>query len=225
MSNNPVIVSQAIISGRIRNLISGQAVPRGLTMELWYRPTSEGGGNSADYQATGLYRKLSTDGYFCFSASGGSVFGDRSPMPNMQCRLDVNAPGYQPLSHIFELTSAQLTSTTSTLELAGKDREVTRVAGPFEDLELELSPLPLRLTGQVLKDGDPDTPLANASVTVSAPESRPTVSTDNRGFFTIENLPLAREITVTLSDGTDDLEQTLVLDYQRPVNNRRFTFQ
>ncbi|WP_417538724.1 carboxypeptidase-like regulatory domain-containing protein [Marinobacter sp.] len=225
MSNTQVIVSQAIISGRIRNLISGQAVPQGLMVKLWYRPVPEGAASPADYKLSKLYLKLTADGYFCFSASGGSVFGGRSPAPDMQFRLDINAPGFQPLSHSFELGSEQLTSMRSTLELAGAEEEVTRVAGPFEDLDVQISPLPLRLAGQVLKDGDPDTPLAHASVTVSAPEPRPTVTTDERGFFIIDNLPLAGEVTVTLSDGNNDVNQTLVLDYQRPVNSHRFTFQ
>lgn len=225
MSNNPVIVAQALISGRVLDQVQNLPLSRGLTLSLWYRPAPEGDAEGGEYRPTGFYKKVTSDGYFCFSASGGSVFGDRSPMPDMQFRLDAEAPGYQPLSHNFELASGQLTSTDADLDLAGESREVTRIAGPFDDLTLELSPKPLRLTGQVLRDGDPETPLGNAEVTVSAPETRPTVTTDDRGFFAIDNLPLAREITLTLSDGSDDQSQTVRLDYRQPVNNRRFIFR
>ena len=109
--------------------------------------------------------------------------------------------------------------------MAGENRQIKRIAGPFDDLAMELAPTPLRLTGQLLQDGDPDTPLVNADITVSAPESRPTVTTDSRGYFSIDNLPLAREITLTFSDGSDDQDQTLVLDYRQPVNTRRFIFR
>lgn len=225
MSNEQVIVTQALVSGQVRDQVSGLPVTRGLTLELWYRPKPEAGDDAPDYRPAGLYRNITGDGYFSFSASGGSVFGDRSPMPDMQLRLAIFAPGYQPLSHEFELESARLTSTEESLDLAGQSRQVTRISGPFDDLTLTLSPAPLRLTGQLLLDGDPDTPLANADVTVSAPESRPTVTTDTGGFFSIGNLPLAREITLTFSDGGDDQNQSLVLDYRQPVNNRRFIFR
>ena len=225
MSEETVIVSQALVSGQVRDLVSGLPVTRGLTLELWYRPKPGAGDDAPDYRPARLYRNITEAGYFSFTASGGSVFGDRSPMPDMQFRLDVSAPRYQPFSHEFELDSAKLTSTEESRDLAGHSRQITRIAGPFEDLTLTLSPAPLRLTGQVLMDGDPDTPLANADVTVSAPESRPTVTTDTGGFFSIDNLPLAREITLTFSDGGDDQDQTLVLDYRQPVNTRRFIFR
>ncbi|MDL0433539.1 hypothetical protein QPM17_20550 [Marinobacter sp. TBZ242] len=225
MSNNPVIVAQALISGRVLDQVQNLPVSRGLTLSLWYRPAPEGDAEAGEYLPASFYKKVTSDGYFCFSASGGSVFGDRSPMPDMQFRLDIKAPGYQPLSHDFELASGRLVSTESDLELAGQSREVTRITGPFDDLTLELSPTPLRLTGQILRDGDPEAPLANAEVTVSAPETRPAVTTDERGFFAIDNLPLAREITLTLSDGSDDQSQTVRLDYRQPVNNRRFIFR
>lgn len=225
MINKPVIVSQSVVSGRILDQVYGQPVSRGLRVGLWYRPAPAGGDDPGDYRPARLHSKVTGDGYFCFSASGGSLFGNRVTMPDMQFRLDIEAPGYQPLSHTFELASGTLSSTDSDLQLAGESREVRRIAGPFEDLNLLLSPEPLRLTGQILLDGDPETPLENGEVTVSAPETRPTVNTDDRGFFAIDNLPLAREITLTLSDGNDDQSQAVILDYRQPVNNRRFSFR
>jgi hypothetical protein len=225
MSNNPVIVSQAVISGRVLDQVNGLPVSRGLTLGLWHRPAPQGGAEAGDYKPANLYSKVTTDGYFCFSASGGSAFGNREPMPDMQFQVNVEAPGYQTLSHEFELASGRLVSTESELDLAGQSREVTRITGPSENLTLMLSPEPLRLTGQILIDGDLDTPLASAEVTVSAPETRPAVTTNGQGFFAIDNLPLAREITLTINDGNSDQSQTVLLDYRQPMNNRRFIFR
>lgn len=224
MSDKQVIVSQALVCGRVTDQVSTSPVSRGLALELWYRPAPEGDEEPADYRPARLYRRVSRDGYFSFTASGGSVFGDRSPVPAMQFRLEVTAPGYQPLQHEFEMASDRLASLLEAMTLAGESRQVTRVAGPPEELDLPLSPVPLRLTGQVLLDGDPDSPMANAEITVTAPEARPAVTSDDEGFFAIDNLPLAREITLTLSDGSEEQEQSLVLDYRQPVNNQRLVF-
>lgn len=219
MSNNPVILSQAIISGRLLDQVSQRPVGRAVSARLWYRTDP---GN--DYRPASLYSKVTPEGLFCFSSGHPAPFGYLTPMPDIQFRLEIRAPGYQALDHEFEVPGAQLTSEEADVTLVGETHKVERITGPETQLALELAPHPLRLTGQVLVDGDPDTPLENGEVTVTAPEARAPVTTDEHGFFAINDLPLAAGVTLTLSHGGEDREQEVLLDYQQPVNNRRLIF-
>lgn len=219
MSNNPVVLSQSVISGRLLDQVSQRPVGRAVSARLWYR-TAPGD----DYRPAGLYNKVTPEGLFCFSASNPAPFGHLSPMPDIQFRLEIRAPGYQPLDHEFEVPGAQLAPEEADVTLVGETHRVPRITGPETQLALELAPHPLRLTGQILVDGDPDTPLENGEVSVTGPETRPSVTTDDRGFFAINDLPLAASITLTISHDGEDRERDVTLDYQQPVNNRRLIF-
>jgi hypothetical protein len=219
MSNNPVILAQSIISGRLRDQVSGRPVGPVASARLWYRITP-----GADYRPASLYSKVTPEGLFSFSASNPAPFGYLSPMPDIQFRLEIRAPGYQTLDHEFAIPATRLAPEEADITLLGDTHTVLRITGPETDLTLELAPHPLRLTGQVLIDGDPDTPLAGGEVAVTAPESRPAVITDEQGFFAINDLPLAGKVTLTLSQGGEDREREIILDYRQPANNRRLIF-
>jgi hypothetical protein len=87
--------------------------------------------------------------------------------------------------------------------------------------DIALQPLPLHLAGQVVTADDPATPVPGAQVQVTAPAARGPVTADDRGFFTLRNLPVALSVTVRVTHaGFAPLEQVLSLRYREPVNQQ-----
>ena len=80
------------------------------------------------------------------------------------------------------------------------------------------------LQRDVLEEIRWDPSIDDAQITVTAPEVRGPVSTNAEGFFTLNDLPVAQEVTVQVS-GLPSFEEVVTavrLDYRQPVN--RVTF-
>lgn len=214
-----VLHQQALVTGRLLGRISGQAVDAEPEMTLHYKRAGQ-----SEYRPCPVVAGMDSQGYFVFSTNQANLFAEVTPTPDFDFRLQISAPRYQSLSHEFSLTGTELTPVSETIDLLGKSYTVQQLPSPATTLSLRLDPEPLRLTGRVLQDGDPETPLAGAGVQITAPESRPPVTTDSEGYFAIDDVPLARQATLTLSHGGIDKTRDVVLDYNRPVVNRTFAF-
>jgi hypothetical protein len=111
-------------------------------------------------------------------------------------------------------------------EIAGRQVEVPlRINLPLTR-DFVLLPLPVHLAGRVVSREDPDTPVANAVVRVLAPQPRGPVLTNAAGFFTLQDLPVAFEVTVEVTaTGFDPLTETFAPDYGAPLNQHSFALE
>ncbi|MFC4260990.1 hypothetical protein ACFOZ5_18370 [Marinobacter lacisalsi] len=214
-----VLQRQALIVGRLLDQATGAPVSTSAELTLGYKRSDQ-----SEYRPCPLASRLDADGHFVFSTDQADLFAQLTPTPDFDFRLQASAASYQASTHDFSLPGTDLTPATETVTLSGATYDMPRLSGPLINLSLTLAPEPLRLAGQVLEDGDPETPLAGAQVQVTAPETRPAVETDSRGYFAIDNMPLERQVTLTLSHGGSERTTAVVLDYSRPVVHRTFAF-
>jgi hypothetical protein len=112
------------------------------------------------------------------------------------------------------VAGSDLALTEVSRTVAGQTLIVTTIAGAPFDLSAEIDPAPVALAGIVLRDHDPAEPLAGIGV---AAGGAPAV-TDGAGRFFIPALPLAAELSLTLTEGGTTTILPLRVDFAQPIN-------
>jgi hypothetical protein len=217
-SIDTVITQQALIVGRVEDTLTGRATLNLPTVELYYQTLP--GQPTRRYPLTPrIYR----DGVFVFVGSPTTTFPLLAPGSELGLRLTVEAPGYESSSVDFSLSATELTPVEQVRQIDGRDVTLALLAAPLVQQEIALSPQPVHLSGRVVNEDNRDEPIVGAQVRVIAPEARGPVTTDENGFFTLLNMPVALVITVEVEQGGfATVEQDITLDYRRPVNEHTF---
>lgn len=213
-----VLFSQALITGRIVDALTGGALLSQPALTLYYQTPP-----AAPTRPYPLAARLYPDGLFVFAGNPQTAFPRLSPGDTLGLRLTAGAPGYETQEIDFSLTDIDLALQPVTRTIGGQQVVIYMLDAPVSTQEFTLLPLPLYLSGRVVEADNPDTPIANARVRVTAPENRGPAFTNANGFYTLPDMPLAQEITVRARRfGFDDLEKTIQLDYRQPVNQLDF---
>jgi hypothetical protein len=97
---------------------------------------------------------------------------------------------------------------------------------PITPAAVALNPIAVALRGRVMLKGTPPTPLAGASVAISAtvpagPLPAP-VTADANGFYVFSSLPLVQSLSLSATSGAHTGSQTITIDYSSPVNAANF---
>ena len=216
---DPVIAHQALIVGQVTDGLMGRPTLRPPTVELYYQTPVD--------QPTRRYpltARLDSSGLFVFAGKPVTAFPRLSPGGTLDLRLTVSAPRYQTQNIDFTLSDVDLTLVERTLDIKGELLSVFVLNAPLLEQNAALLPEPVHLGGRVVNAEDPEEPIANAQITVTAPQVRGPVSTNAEGFFTLNDLPVAQEVIVQVSGlpSFEEVVTTVRLDYRQPVN--RVTF-
>ena len=216
---DPVIAHQALIVGHVTDGLTGRPTLRPPTVELYYQTPVD--------QPTRRYpltSRLDSSKLFVFAGKPATAFPRLSPGGTLDLRLTVSAPRYQTQNVDFTLSDVDLTLVERTLDIEGESLSVFVLNAPLLEQNVALLPEPVHLGGRVVNAEDPEEPIANAQITVTAPEVRGPVSTNAEGFFTLNDLPVAQEVTVQVSGlpSFEEVVTTVRLDYRQPVNHVTF---
>lgn len=213
-----VVSSQALVAGRVRDALTGGAPPRLSNLSLALRR----GGESAFGPFPGPVRLM--DGmHFTTWGSLERLFPAGPPPGGLDFRVEVEAPGYRPGLAEFSVPAEHLVPVEEVVQVGDREVRVTAFPNLPRIVEVALEPLPVALAGWVIDDHDPETPVPGATARVTAPAPRGPVTTDERGYFRIPDLPVALSVTVEIRQGPRSLVQEVALRPTDPLNERTFS--
>ncbi len=213
-----VVSTRALVSGRIRDSLTGGSPPRisGLTLSM--RPTE-----AAAYSPFPGSIRLLDGMHFTTWGSPERLFPAGPPSGGLDLRLEVEAPGYAPEAVEFSVPAAHLVPVDEVVRVGHREVRVNGFPHLPRFIEVALTPLPVALAGWVIDDHDPEAPVPGATVRVTAPAPRGPVTTDARGYFRIQDLPVALSVTVEIRQGSRSLVQEVALRPSDPLNEWTFS--
>lgn len=212
-----VLLQQALITGNIRDALTGQPTRTLPTVALFYQTAEP---SDRPYP---LSVRVHPQGHFVFVGDPHTAFPQLSAGATLALRLTVRADRYQPHDEAFALAAEALALHESTVDIGGHTVLVTRLDAPLRAFDIALEPLPLNLGGRVVDADALDTPLPGAQITVTAPAARGPVFADDNGFFSLHDLPVAPTVTVQVSQTDyETLTTDVALDYRQPVHQVDF---
>ncbi len=213
-----VLFSQALITGRITDALTGDALLSQPALTLCYQTPA-----AAPTRPYPLTARLSPGGLFVFAGNPQTAFPRLAPGSALDLRLTAGAPGYETQEIEFSLTDVDLALQPVMRTIGGQEVIINMLDAPVFTQDILLLPQPIHLSGRVVEADDPNIPIPNARVRVITPEGRGPALTDANGFYTLQDMPLALEISVRARRvGFEELTQTLQLDYRQPVNELNF---
>lgn len=213
-----VVTNQALITGSVRDALTDRPLLTPATVELLYQATA-----TRPARPYPLTARFNAGGGYVFAGNPHTSLPRLATGETLALRLAASAPGYQAQFHDFSLTASQLQRQSGTITVQGAAVPVTLLTPPLLAHDFALSPVPVHLTGRVVEADNHELPVANAQVLVTAPSALGPATTNNDGFFTLQNLPVALSVTIRVSHaGFDPLERTVPLDYRYPVNQQLF---
>jgi hypothetical protein len=213
-----VLGRHALVAGQVRDALTGGAPVRTPTLTLTCR--LPGAAEFVTFPAP--VRLLDGSSYVC-NGEPAQAFAALSGTDVLECRLRVAAPRYAPAQHDFAITAAD----RERLDLPVIVHGLPVTMGSWPRLpvtvDVALQPLPVALSGFLIEDSDPDSPVAGARVRITAPEARGPVTTDARGHFRIDELPVATTVTVSIELDARSLVRDVVVHPTEPINRRTFS--
>lgn len=213
-----VLTRQALILVRVRDALTERPPIAPARTELFYRPVS--GDPARPYPLD--FRTVSP-GLFVFSGDPLRALQGVDAGGQLELSLMTRAEGYEDDRTDFTLPAALVELQDETLQIDGRSKTVRLMKAPVQDMAVFLQPLPVSLSGSVVEADDPETPVAGARLRVTDPDERPEVLSGETGFYSIPNLPVAREITVRVEAGDfQTIDETITLDYRQRIQSHGF---
>lgn len=198
---------QALISGRIREAVTGRAVD-GCTIQATY----------AQGPRTGVFTATTATkpgGWFVLHADPSRDVPDFSGGGDVTLTVRIDCPDRTPAEASLVRPEADLLVVDRTVTINGTAQSILAVSGaPFEISPLLALP-PVALEGTLIRDFDPESPASG--VTVTAAPAAPVIS-DAAGRFFIPALPPAETVTLALEDGASLVDHSFRPDYSRRKN-------
>jgi hypothetical protein len=214
-----VLTQQALIVGQVTDSPTGRRTRQTPVVRLLYQ-TAPG----EKEQSYPLVARIDPNGLYVFAGDPVQAFPQLEGGETLDLRLQVEAGGYQERTIDFSLSAADLALNERVLSLEGRSVAVAVLAAPLLEHEIALEPTPVHLAGRVVRADEPDIPVANAQVSVIAPESRGPAPSDENGFYTLQDLPVASSVTVRVAREPEYqvLDETVIPDYGQALNQRTF---
>ena len=215
-SVDTVVTHQALIVGRVTDGLTGRPTLYPFTVELRYQT-----GVGQPLRSYPLTPRTEPSGVFVFPGAPTTAFPQLSPGETLDLRLVVSAARYQGQEVDITLSNADLALTDQTLNAGALTAIASVLDAPLVEQTFALLPEPVHLGGRIVSADDPEQPVPNAEVRITAPDARGPVTTNVDGFFTLQNLPVAEEVTVQVSAPPNFVQRvtTVHLNYRQPVNH------
>lgn len=213
-----VLIQQVLITGQVQDGLNSRPTLAPPRIALVYQ--------NPPGRPYALELRQTAEGQYAFFGNPRTAFPILTGGSTLGLQLVVSAEHYQTQTVNFSLTAGDLTPTTVVRQIAGRNVEVSVLTNLPVVHDIALLPQSIHLAGRVVEAADPTIPLENAQVRVIAPAARGPVSTNDQGFFTLHDLPIASEITVRVTrTGFQPLEEAVRLDYGQAVNQRSFALE
>lgn len=213
-----VLTGQALVVGRVADDLTGRApagpVDLSLEMRVAGRPR---------FHPFPVPPRLLSGGYFQYTGTPDQVFPAVEDPDTLELRLSVSVAGYDPAQVDFSLSASDLISVEEETTLGGHELTVPTYPGLPSVQDVALQPHPVDLAGWVIDDADPEIPVVDASARITAPAARGPVLSDDRGYFRIEDLPLALAVTVEITKDARTLTREVRIRTDEPLNQRTFS--
>ncbi|MEV8467473.1 carboxypeptidase-like regulatory domain-containing protein [Fluviibacterium sp. DFM31] len=209
----PPMTRQAVATGRLAQGVTGFALPV-FEAELHYE---DPGAADRWLPYPAVFRR-GDGGWFSFQLDPQSAAPAFEAVDPLRLRVTFAVPGREPFEETRTIPGADLRPTQTSITVVGDSVQVTLLPGAPVDFSGVLDPLPVALAGYVLRDNDSETPAPNATVSILAPVSATTATTDAGGWFRLDALPVAEEVTVRATDGLHVTDRTIRIDFNKPVN-------
>ena len=211
--DSPAPLSQALVTGQLTDSVTQRGIEL-FDARLEYEPTG-GGGTFRPFPAR--FRR-SGGGYFAFHLDPAREMPAMTGALQPALRVTFAAAGRQEVSRTDQIAIAELALVTEEVVIDGKSTDIQRVAGAPFDFSETIAPSAVALAGYVFRDHDPDDPAAGAAVSIIAPPSVVTATTDAAGWFRLDSLPIAADVTVRVVDGPRAADFAIRPDFSTPVN-------
>ncbi|MBI5958675.1 MAG: carboxypeptidase regulatory-like domain-containing protein [Chloroflexi bacterium] len=211
-----VLTRQVFITGTIQDSLSAQPILDPTVISLRFQ--------AAPQRPYPLYLRKTSDGNYAFFGNPSADLPILSGAETLNLELTVSSARYQTITVSISLGSADTAPGEITRVI--DNQTVILPARPAlpRVVNVVLTPVPLTLIGRVLRADDLNTAIAGATITVTAPAVVGPVTSNSQGNFTLANLPVAEEITVSVSHvDFSPLNTTIRLDYRQPVNEQYFS--
>jgi hypothetical protein len=209
-----IISQQALITGNVQDALTGRPPFNPPVVELLYQ---------SPMRRYPLTAHIRPSGHFVFAGDPATAFPRLEAGAELALRLRASAIGYQAATSDFVLTAAMLQPVAQELDIEGVPTTVLLLNAPLLQRQIALSPVPLHLAGRVVDANDREMPIANAEVRITAPVAHGPVSSDADGFFTLQNLPVALEVTAQVTYAAfTPLTQVIRLEYGHAVHQQLF---
>ncbi|WP_108258374.1 hypothetical protein [Mangrovicoccus ximenensis] len=199
---------QVLVRGRIGETITGRSFD-GVGVEL--RAVQDGVTVPLPVSLA-----MKPGGWYAAHLAPGRVWPVFPAAPGVTLEAEISVPGRAPVVVSQAVDPADLALVAEPRQAGETAVEVERIAGAPFRFDLSLSPLPVALSGTVIRDHDPDDPFPGVSV--SAPGGLPVV-TDAAGQFFIAELPVLETMLLSLDGGSGITEIPFRPDYARRVNS------
>ena len=198
---------QIIARGRVAERITGRGLPD-LTGTLSFRA------GAAPLRPLPVRFLPRREGFFAFSLIPERDMPNLAAAASVVLRAEYRSAGSAPILAERTVAGSALAFAEVPRSVAGQTLSVRVVAGAPFDLSAEIDPVPVALAGIVLRDHDVAEPIAGVTVAAGAAST----VTDAAGRFFLPVLPLAAEVSLTLTEGTTVTAVPFRIDYARPVN-------
>ena len=210
--------TQVLIAGQIRDGLTGRSPASAASVSVTFRRNGE-----ESFRPFPAPLRLADGMYFACAGSPLRILPVIETPDFLEFRVHVEAPGYQPAEAGLTLTADELRAAEETITVGGEEVTIDVYPGLPGYVEIPLQPHPVSLAGWVTEEDDPDTPIAGAQARISAPEPRGPVATDERGYFRIDDLPVALVVTVEITLDDRRLTRDVTLHPTFPINQRTFS--
>jgi hypothetical protein len=213
-----VLVQQVFLTGRVMDALFDRPTLSRPSVELVYRAQPE--------RRYALDFRQTPDGQYAFFGEPVTAFPELTPPDQLELRLLVAAEGYASQQLDLTLTAANLALADVTRQIGGAPVDVpNRINLPITR-DFALLPDPVHLAGRVVRRDEPDTPVPNAQVRIVAPQPRGPVTTNALGYYSLQALPVALEVTAQVTAaGFDTLQETFALDFRAALNQHSFALE
>jgi len=204
---------QALVTGRFTDRVTGRGIEI-LDVRLEYQLP----GPDTEFKPLQARLQRSRGGYFAFHLDPGREMPRFEGVSQISLRVTWLAPGREAVSQTVQVDAADLAIVTEQVDIDGQTAQIEKVAGAPFDFSASVDPAPVALAGHVLRDHDPDAPAAGASIEVIDPTSTATATADAVGWFRVDALPVAAQVTLRVTDGANAAEHVIRPDFSTPVN-------
>lgn len=213
-----VLVRQAIITGRVSDALTGEALKIQPSLTLSWRID-----DSSEFRAVAAPLRIKPCADFAFYGIPELFFPELEEGQSLQCCLGVQAEGYQDATATFTLNRSQVSPAAITETYSGFTAALSKLDVPVRIENIALQPRPVNLAGLVVEDNDIATPVSGASISITTPAGGGTATTDAQGCFRIDNLPVVAKVTVQVSSEGNSISEEVLVDYRQRINQRTFS--